>query len=1074
MADDTLRITCDMAIDAALSNIDRFKKSIASIADIKINTPDIFTQQELTAHENRLKASVDRMNQIISKLKPFPSAGSIPVDRPESGYQPGMASYRVAVASGFRRMNEIPSNAGYNNAFSGIAGSVQTASGIQSTNNALQIMAQNAFAAQNANKKLSDSIVSVGEVSVGASVGFGQMFAALGLSQLAVDALYKAFDLLSFGILKSIKIVDQMRLSAASMAGAMLISDPSMGIDQALGNSKKLIEASFQMSKTFVGNARELQLLTEAAVTFGLKLDFTTQKSRDEFVAFANTLKLITQGQNFEIQAFQEIRAVMQGQNFQGAMLARRLQAVGIDVAKMVPQWVAQGTVIENIVKALGGYAAASEAIRQTWEAQYKYTVSIASLILARGTDKAYDKLRDRLMEINDLYMDGNGLTQRGLDIVTKIEKAWTFIFDLVTGYVKVLSDLAAGYAKIHASIEAIMMIVSGKAALNLLTNILGLDSDNLQKGKEWVDELFAHILKAGIALSVGLAASKIHWTVGIAAALITAAGFTAVEVGKQQREEKAAAEAKLEGMAGGGWEVWNERYTATSPSGKVRPEKEWEAWIRNTKNFLANADLEIQTYIGNSSNKLASSIAKAKLKVQKEYEKFFVFDEQGKVTENKPEFERLLSGTSEETRLANKIKEKMGEQTRAAVQAETDRDAEHWRKATRKLAEDAEKESLHYAKLVGSSTREVSDAYNVAAEEYEDGADKLNSKIAKATAEVHKKIEDERQKLSAPSELGGGYNADFDAIEAFWKRVLDMKIKNLNKWDDIRKEKDKIQLESMIVQTKAWEDEAKIPTIMPWNEREVGSMLAMTNALEDYNNKLKAFKKQAEELESRGMMSPDDKRGGERALLDRYKKIVEGIKVQFSRLDDMIKGIYLSMEASFSEFFTDVWKQNLHGADAYFRSFAEGIAATWAKLMAQMVAEWLMAKALTGGKALLGLLGVGEGGWTPENSGTFAKGGVVDGATVFKFARGVGVMGEAGPEGILPLKRTSSGALGVQVAGGGGGKGAVSVQIINESGQKMAVTKSTAKFDGQGMIVTAWLDAYNRNSYGLRTAMGR
>ena len=49
-----------------------------------------------------------------------------------------------------------------------------------------------------------------------------------------------------------------------------------------------------------------------------------------------------------------------------------------------------------------------------------------------------------------------------------------------------------------------------------------------------------------------------------------------------------------------------------------------------------------------------------------------------------------------------------------------------------------------------------------------------------------------------------------------------------------------------------------------------------------------------------------------------------------------------------------------------------------------------------------------------------FAKGGVVDSPTAFRYSGGLGVMGEAGPEAIMPLKRNSQGKLGVQVSGGG------------------------------------------------------
>jgi hypothetical protein len=49
-----------------------------------------------------------------------------------------------------------------------------------------------------------------------------------------------------------------------------------------------------------------------------------------------------------------------------------------------------------------------------------------------------------------------------------------------------------------------------------------------------------------------------------------------------------------------------------------------------------------------------------------------------------------------------------------------------------------------------------------------------------------------------------------------------------------------------------------------------------------------------------------------------------------------------------------------------------------------------------------------------------FANGGVVNSATPFSFGGGrLGVMGEAGPEAILPLKRGANGQLGVQMTGG-------------------------------------------------------
>lgn len=54
-----------------------------------------------------------------------------------------------------------------------------------------------------------------------------------------------------------------------------------------------------------------------------------------------------------------------------------------------------------------------------------------------------------------------------------------------------------------------------------------------------------------------------------------------------------------------------------------------------------------------------------------------------------------------------------------------------------------------------------------------------------------------------------------------------------------------------------------------------------------------------------------------------------------------------------------------------------------------------------------------------------FATGGIVSQATAFPMRSGVGVMGEAGPEAIMPLARSADGKLGVR---GGGGR---PVQVV-------------------------------------------
>lgn len=96
-----------------------------------------------------------------------------------------------------------------------------------------------------------------------------------------------------------------------------------------------------------------------------------------------------------------------------------------------------------------------------------------------------------------------------------------------------------------------------------------------------------------------------------------------------------------------------------------------------------------------------------------------------------------------------------------------------------------------------------------------------------------------------------------------------------------------------------------------------------------------------------------------------------------------------------------------------------------------------------TGG--LLGaLLGFAKGGVFSGGAVTaFADGGVVNGPTNFPMKNGIGLMGEAGPEAIMPLKRGADGKLGVQ-SGDGGKNIRITVEVLN-NGNLRAIARDEA-----------------------------
>jgi phage-related minor tail protein len=77
-------------------------------------------------------------------------------------------------------------------------------------------------------------------------------------------------------------------------------------------------------------------------------------------------------------------------------------------------------------------------------------------------------------------------------------------------------------------------------------------------------------------------------------------------------------------------------------------------------------------------------------------------------------------------------------------------------------------------------------------------------------------------------------------------------------------------------------------------------------------------------------------------------------------------------------------------------------------------------------------------------NMQAFAKGGAfTNGIVSSPTSFNMGLMGEAGPEAIMPLRRGSDGSLGVAASGGSSG-GNVSVQVINNSSSQATTNETT------------------------------
>jgi len=121
--------------------------------------------------------------------------------------------------------------------------------------------------------------------------------------------------------------------------------------------------------------------------------------------------------------------------------------------------------------------------------------------------------------------------------------------------------------------------------------------------------------------------------------------------------------------------------------------------------------------------------------------------------------------------------------------------------------------------------------------------------------------------------------------------------------------------------------------------------------------------------------------------------------------------------------------------------------------------------------KGITGLFMADGGVFSGGKVTPFAEGGVVSSPTLFPMKSGVGLMGEAGPEAIVPLKRGKDGKLGISMEGGS--SNVTVVQNFNLSANGDDSVKRIIRQEAPRMVdqaKSAVMDAKRRGgTYGSR-----
>jgi len=157
---------------------------------------------------------------------------------------------------------------------------------------------------------------------------------------------------------------------------------------------------------------------------------------------------------------------------------------------------------------------------------------------------------------------------------------------------------------------------------------------------------------------------------------------------------------------------------------------------------------------------------------------------------------------------------------------------------------------------------------------------------------------------------------------------------------------------------------------------------------------------------------SQDVKKSFKDTFGESLKQYYDQLKNFGAQVADSVKGAFQGLEDQLVSFVTT--------GKASFADLAKSIIADIARIA---IRQAIIAPLLGGVGKLFNIPGFANGGIFAQNGiQKFARGGIVDKPTMFPFANGTGLMGEAGPEAIMPLRRGRDGRLGVEAAGGAGG----------------------------------------------------
>ena len=796
----------------------------------------------------------------------------------------------------------------------------------------------------------------------------------------ALTRMFAKFSIIEHGIRRvgsimkyafyPFKAVEEINMSLIRMSAMFtgMMVPPTGGetigdqFNQAFKYSEDLFRTMIKINPYVAGGLSDLMLITEEMAKQGIALDINNAKQVQAFQNIANAVITVSAGyQNREVQIRQESRSLMEGVIRPTNQLAMMVNSmVGGNLKVMVDQWKRSGTLIGEMGKLLAGFEAAGGRISLTWDAVKTTFQSIIQLAMYENFQQLYLDLMKQGAEFNDWLMKNKSLIS---DIITI---SWDTVVNNLKSVLDVLKEVAT-----------VLQIIGTLETLKLALMLIGVTFP-------------ATIEKTGglisILKNVALYLNKVGdlATLGV---LTKQPGQTGIERVKESYKE----------FLGYGKAI-NEEFIKFFSTSK-QAEKNFDALsIAMGEGLWGKAKEEAEAYEHFVGKFTAPGIKLGPQPADPEAVK---------------KYRELLSNLEDiTTKKGDKIWGSFWVKWKEAFEWAEKAGIKDYSELFEILYKVKE---VYYKKEEIERTKANIKIYELTKKEYGGEERLINERAKLISLETNNMVEAAEYRSAEITKLAQKDFDDFlkqekrksDIIEAMTKRYTrhwESRVKAMQDWyktkeevgesmeRDVQQLRELDRMYTFIGEKQSGYLKDQLFYRKELLEAEKEELLFKYPKLDKLSVELYYFQKQKEAvllLREANLKHSDD--------------FVEGWKVSYQKnLQDQYTwgqaameaygGVMQSMSQTMGDFFYDAWTGNLKSAEDYFRSFVQSILRMWADMLAKMIAQQTMLKAM-GWISGLGSAGAGVGGGAPSYAQTYGMAGVPPmhgGGIVPKLHRGL------------------------------------------------------------------------------------